>query len=81
MIFFKIIFVVINLSSAFSIRQNWQETRNANRDSRNLQTLREKLTAPSTRRIPMDELHQQRLAKIRSFRRTMSLMQRRTQFD
>ena len=81
MIFFKLLFLVINLSLAFSMRQNWQETRNASRDSINFRTIREKLAAPSTRRIPMNEPHLQKLAKIRSFGRRMSLMQRRTQFD
>ena len=81
MIFLKLLFLPINLCSAFSMRQNWQETRNANRDSRNFRTIRDKLTATSTRRIRMDELHQQKLAKVRSFGRQIGLMQRRTQFE
>jgi len=81
MIFFNFLYLFINLSSASSMRQNWHETRNAIHDSRNLQQLREKLTAPSTRRKQMDEHHQRKLAKIRSFGQKISLMQRRSRFN
>ena len=76
MIFLKLFFLIINVS-AFSMRQNWHETRSAALDAQNLQTLREKLIAPPTRRILMDEIHQQKLAEIRSFERRISLMKRR----
>ena len=76
--FLKILFAVFQLTTARSLSRNWNEMRNTNLDSRNMEFIRQKLQEPALRRVIMDQVHQRRLGNVRSFRRQMHLMERRS---